>query len=369
MTNSGSVNATATGGAAIALGAGGNVSNTSGGTIFGQGFGVFVTGTPGTVTNGGVIGGLHGIALEAGGTVTNGTGATIVGGVAGVFSSGGAATILNAGSISATGAAGLDIEGGGTISNLAGGSVTGSAFGVFLSGGPGTISNAGTISGASYSIKFSGSSNDRLIVDPGAVFIGAVGGGGGTTTMELAAGTGSIGGINAGSFLNFQSLAVDGAASWSLGGANAVASVTNDGQLAVNGSLDVTSAIDPGSDGVFQINAAGSLDIAAALGANTQMQFIGGGDLAIEATGSFGINVGSTSYAGPLLDSFGSWGDYRPEAVRLRRRIAGLQLHHRPPAACKLLGAGRQPEVPNRQSGGRHVPCRWRRRGRYVHHA
>ena len=156
-----------------------------------------------------------------------------------------------------------------------GASISGSAFGVFLTGGSGTVTNAGTIAGSSDAITFSGSSNDRLVVDPGAVFTGAVSGGGGTNTLELASGTYSLSGINTGSFVNFQNLLVDGGADWSLSGANSAATVTDFGTIAIGGSLDVASAIDPASTGAFQLDAGSSLNVAAALGTKTQMSFLG----------------------------------------------------------------------------------------------
>ena len=76
------------------------------------------------------------------------------------------------GSITATSGAGADIEGGGSITNQAGATLSGSSFGVFITGGASTVTNAGTISGGSYAIDFAGSATNRLIVDPGAVFIG-----------------------------------------------------------------------------------------------------------------------------------------------------------------------------------------------------
>lgn len=304
VTNAGSIGASASAGAGVGLAGGGVLVNSGGGVISGPGFGVFVTGAAGTVANYGSLTGYHGIGLEAGGLVTNASGASISGGAGGIFSSGAPATIANAGKISATGAAGLDVEGGGTIANLAGASIIGSAFGVFLTGGPGTLTNAGSISGGSYSVKFSGGFNDQLIVDPGAVFVGAVGGSGGTDTLELASGSGSIGGINAGSFLNFQNLLVDGGGDWSLTGANSAATVTDTGTVALGGSLDVTSAINPSSTGLFQLNSGSSLTVAAALGTQLQMSFLGSSTLAVENTGSFGTGSGTSSYAGPLLEDF-----------------------------------------------------------------
>ena len=94
--------------------------------------------------------------------------------------------------------------------------------------------------------------------------------------------------------------------SWTLTGANVAPTVVDNGTLNVGGSLDVSTAIDPSSVGIFNLTSSSTLDVAAALGTKTQIAFASGGDLMIDNTGSFGINVGTTAYAGPLLDGFGA---------------------------------------------------------------
>jgi hypothetical protein len=301
ITNAGSI----TGGHYGAyLGAGGSITNAAGASLSGGPYGVFVTGSAGTIANAGSIAGHsgYGLCFEAGGSVTNAVGGSVSANSEGVFFNGGAGTLTNSGIVSATGAAGVDIEGGGTVTNNSGASISGSSVGVFLTGGASTVSNAGTISGGSYAVDFAGSASNRLVVDPGAVFHGAVAGGGGA--LELAAGTGAISGIDNGSFNNFQALAVDGGASWTLNSANTVANVTDNGIVAVANSLDVSSAIDPSSTGTFQLDSGATLEVAAASGTQTQMSFLGSSKLVIDNTALFGTNVGSSSYAGPQLDDF-----------------------------------------------------------------
>jgi hypothetical protein len=140
------------------------------------------------------------------------------------------------------------------------------------------------------------------VVDPGAIFNGAVGGGGGT--LELASGTGSIGGINNGSFLHFQSVVDDTGGSWTLTGTDAVSNLANNGTLAIAGSLDVSTAIDPSSIGVFQLDGGATFEVAAALGTKMQMNFLASSELLIDSAASFGVNVGTSSYAGPQLQDF-----------------------------------------------------------------
>ena len=307
VTNSGSISAASASGAGVDLAGGGSITNNSGASISGAAFGVFTSGVPGTLSNSGSISGSHGVGLEAGGSVTNVASASITGQVAGVFAQGGAATLSNAGSIVATAGSGADIEGGGSITNLAGATISGSAFGVFLTGGSGTVTNAGTISGGTYAIDFSGSATNRLVIDPGAVFVGRVIGGSGTNTLELASGPGSIGGVGTGSFNNFQVLAVDAGATWTLTGTNIAPTVLDNGTVSITGSLDVSTAIDPSSTGLFQLGNGAMLEVAAATGTQTQINFQGStSELIIDNAASFGTNVGTASYAGTQLQHFAS---------------------------------------------------------------
>lgn len=297
---------------------GGGFTNDSGGSVSGGSFGIFVTGGLGTVTNSGSIAGGHGVALQAGGSVVNKTLGTITGGTAGVLVQGRSGTLTNSGTIKATsqGGAAADIEGGGDVTNNGGASLSGSAYGIFLTGGSGTVTNAGTISGATYSVKFSDTGTNRLIVKPSAVFVGAVGGGtSASNTLELAGGTGSIAGLSGGSgtvtqngqswlFTQFGALAFDAGSAWQLDGAASVATLGNNGTLDIKGSLNVTTAIDPASTGLFKIDDSATLEVASVLGGGAHMQFLSNSNLVIDAAGSFGTGVGSASYAGPSLEGF-----------------------------------------------------------------
>jgi hypothetical protein len=199
------------------------------------------------------------------------------------------------------GGAGTDVESGGSITNNSGAFISGTSFGVFISGG-GTVTNAGTISGGSYAVDFASSATNRLVVQPGAVFSGGANGGGGT--LELAGNSGAIAGIDAGTLNNFQALTVDTGASWTLNGPNSAPTVLDNGTLIIAGSLNVTSAINPSSTGLFQLGSGATLDVSADLGTQTQIDFLAADKLAVDKSASFGINVGTSSYAGPQLQNF-----------------------------------------------------------------
>ena len=304
VTNSGHITATGTNSTGVALGHGGSVTNNSGGSISGSSFGVFTTGALGTVTNSGSISGSHGVELGAGGSVTNNASDSISGRVAGVAVQGSVGTLVNAGHISATSGAAADFEKGGRITNEAGATLSGSSFGVFFTGGSGTVTNAGTISGATDAIDFLASGANRLVVDPGAVFVGKVTAAGSTNTLELASGTGSISGVGTASFSNFQTLTVDAGANWTLGGTNNTPNVLDNGVVNVAGTFDISSAINPSSTGLFQLQTGATLEVAAASGTRTRVNFSGSSELIVDHAASFGTNVGTSSYAGTQLQHF-----------------------------------------------------------------
>jgi hypothetical protein len=337
ITSAGSVTTTASGADAIDGAAGTNWSITNAGTISSsQSYGVSFKGSGGTIVNSGTISGYsgssgYGVDFEDGGTITNTSTGAISGGEDAIFVYAAAGTINNSGTISSSFDDGIGLFAGGSVVNNAGGVIktpTSGGFGpaaIYIPSGSasvvnhgsisgqygvyyqvaGTVENAGTISGTSYAVDFTASSSaNKLIVDPGAVFNGNVNGGGGS--MELTAGTGSIGLIGSSAFSNFTTLTDDAGGAWTLTGANTIANVTDNGALSVNGSLDVTSALNSASTGAFDLGAGGVLEVASATGAQTAMDFLGASQLVVDNAALFGTGVGGTSYLGSQLENFGT---------------------------------------------------------------
>jgi hypothetical protein len=251
LNNNGYIIGTQTEGVAVASGVGA-ITNGASATIKGGYWGIYES-TAGTVTNLGTIVGTNplaantaGVSLDKGGTVTNsGTSAVKSGAGAGVEVANASGSVDNSGTItgyyglklfssgnavnqgvvrgSGLGPAGTGVylKGSGAISveNLAGGTISGSR-GVFIDNpGGDTLTNAGTIIGnGGTAVDFTpGGATDRLIVDPGASFVGSIYGGGGI--VELASGTitGALSGFGT-SITNFSSLQFDPAAAWNVAG-------------------------------------------------------------------------------------------------------------------------------------------------------
>ncbi|MBN9559910.1 MAG: hypothetical protein J0H14_04160 [Alphaproteobacteria bacterium] len=128
----------------------------------------------------------------------------------------------------------------------------------------GTVTNSGTIAGTSGTAIQFGSGNERLIANPGAVFVGRIVGGTGTTTLELekrGPAEGTIGGITA-----FGRIEEDANASWSLVDSNnlspsASIDLGKHALLTVAGTLDSDGNLDLSGQGTLSVTAAGSIEI------------------------------------------------------------------------------------------------------------
>ena len=289
------------GAVAVILAGGGSMTNAAGALIEAGGYGVKMSGTAtltnaGSITSGGVAVSMKGGTLEvlrnqAPGVISGG--AAVPGGPTqtGVYTYAPAA-ITNAGQISG----GVDMVSGGTLTNTAGGVINGGISAGQAGQNASDIVNGGTILGG---ISLGTNASDRLVVQPGAVFGGTVDGGAGV--LELSKGTGALSWVG-GNFTDFSDLTIDKGGSWTLSGANAFADVTNNGTVAITGSL-----YDSGSTsgtGIFDIAAGATLEVAAAQGAGAKMAFLAGGALVVDNAAAFGANVGMKTYAGPQITAF-----------------------------------------------------------------
>ena len=275
VNNAGVINATAnasgTYGIGIDLQADGFVINQSvqsngtviGGIITANHVGIDAPNQGTVVNNGQISGGYYGVSRAS--LVTNQSNGTIIGGKYGLNLV--AATVVNQGSIAGTGifgnGAGIVVTSGGYVTNTAGGTITGTQIGVHLSGAASTIWNAGRIAGGQDAVAFGAGATNRLVIYPGATFVGTVDGGNApgaadaVSTLELAStsGSGVLQGLG-GQYVDFEQITVDAGASWSLTGTNTIdAGVTLSGPgaitLAAGATLDVAGAVASGETVVF----------------------------------------------------------------------------------------------------------------------
>jgi hypothetical protein len=247
------------------------------------GAGALMTGGGSLINTGSIVGGLGGV----GGTVGNG------GTQQGASGAQGVGVMLNGGGMLINGAA-----------HQAGAQIIG-AVGVEVgSAGATTIVNFGTIKGTAGTSVQLAQAADRLVVEAGSTFVGAVTGGGGTlelarasgTITGLAGGQGNLTGPEALSFSGFGGFAMDKGGTWTLSGALA-GTIDNAGVLAATGpGASLQGAVT--NDGVLETNAAkATLTVSGAV-TGSGSALIAGGTLDFAAT--FSQNVRFTTGAGEL---------------------------------------------------------------------
>jgi hypothetical protein len=127
----------------------------------------------------------------------------------------------------------------------------------------------------------------------------------------MASGSGSIGGVSSAwtnnPFASFQSLAVDQGGTWTVNGSDTVANLTDNGVLNIGSNFDVSSAVDPAGVGAYDLLAGSTFEVASTATQNGQVNFAGNGaNLIVDNAALFGLNVGTQSYVGPLIENFGS---------------------------------------------------------------
>ena len=154
---------------------------------------------------------------------------------------------------------------------------------------PNIVNNGSIMVGSGASLQVT----SRLVEGAGSAITGVVTGAGAGTTIELAQGkSGSI----ATGLSNIGTIAVDAGASWTVTGSYSLPNIVDNGTVAIAGSSGLTiSTLDQASTGIFQLQNASTLELAAALGHNTQIQFLGTSNdkLVIDKAASFGMGVGS----------------------------------------------------------------------------
>jgi hypothetical protein len=233
---------------------GGLVSNFAHGVITAYNTGVVIANAAGTLDNAGLITSTGSYATAVyvgeGGTVTN------TGAISGTYDSVvfrgpvGISLLTNSGTITDTSTAGAAVSfySGGTLVNLSGGLIIGGAYAAYTDYGASTVVNAGTLAAANASadaLSMSDGAANRLVVDPGAVFVGVVDGGNPvvtgavTSTLELAgAGPGLLAGLGS-QIVDFGAIVFDPGADWTVSGTLAGLSGTITG-FAPGDTLDVT---------------------------------------------------------------------------------------------------------------------------------
>jgi hypothetical protein len=166
---------------------------------------------------------------------------TLSGGTDGVFDSNGGGSVTNQGGITGQTGAGIRLTNGGAVNNLAGADILGNTYGVYLANG-GTVTNAGTIGATKgLAVDFSGTGINRLVLDPGATFLGnVIADLASDSTLEMASVGGSTGTLSGlgDSLAGFGSITVDSGAVWTLAGASTLAagqSLADDGNLTAAG--------------------------------------------------------------------------------------------------------------------------------------
>jgi T5SS/PEP-CTERM-associated repeat protein/autotransporter passenger strand-loop-strand repeat protein len=188
------------------------------------------------------------VTLASGVPLTNAADGTISGSGLAAIEALGPASVSNSGVIDPA-TYGVDLTVGGSVTNAAGGTIEGTVAGVLISGGAGTVTNAGLISGGGTdAVTLAAGFANRVILDPGATFSGAVDGGNtigasAASTLELAStsATGTLSGLGT-EFVNFAQALVDAGASWSLAGESTLAAgttLTDQGALMLNGTTVV----------------------------------------------------------------------------------------------------------------------------------
>ena len=264
IVNAGTIFSVDSASAGVELGRGAELTNTQSGTIAGAaGYERYEGHYQYSYIPGGT-----GVEVRFAATITNQ--GTILGGSAyHYFPNGGCGIIFDAGgTLQNTGLieggagtpAGAGVEAKNAVLTNAGTIAGGYGGGTGVSLDHATLTNAGTISG--YRDAVTASNGSQLIIDPGAVFIGAVVATDTGDTLQLAGtSAGFLSGLGS-AFTNFSIIVEDAHAAWTLTGTNVIAageSLSDAGLLTVTGSLADASAATIKAGGQVTASAGGTL--------------------------------------------------------------------------------------------------------------
>ena len=78
-------------------------------------------------------------------------------------------------------------------------------------------------------------------------------------------------------------------------GSNSIANIQDNGNLVIAGSLKISTAVNSASAGQFGILSGETLEVASDQATNSQIDFLGAGQLTIDNAASFGVNVGTNN--------------------------------------------------------------------------
>jgi hypothetical protein len=289
-----------------------------GGTISGLGASATLSGASAMT-----FGGFGSYVLDAGGSWT----------LAGANALGSGQSLAVAGAVTNDGvvdavATAIDLATGGLLDNATAASLISGQTGVYAgAGGAATVINYGAIDGTGGDAVTFASASDRLIVEAGATFVGAVLGGGGT--LELASGVGAISELGS-AFNGFATYTVDAGGEWTFSGGNILAAGRG---LSVAGAvtLAASGALTGGAGGAGGYGAQGggggtALVLAAATASLSNAGVIsgGGGGPGGDAVyagpggaGGAGVKLAGTgaaiANAGTIVGGAGGRGGYTPD--------------------------------------------------------
>ena len=159
-----------------------------------------------------------------------------------------------------------------------------------------TLMVGGVLSAATLSVANGGLVSGIGTVTGAVLNAGTIAAAGGALTIAAAiSGSGTLQ-VVGGALLNLN------------GASNTTASVLNKGSLVLgaNDSLDVTGSVNVASTGLFVLNNAALLELAADTGASNAISFLGasGDKLVVDTVGQLGSKVGLGAYTGPKLENF-----------------------------------------------------------------